>query len=209
MYMIWERFQKLNCQKNNKFSDLKNKILKCNHCERNFGFKPNPVFWGKENSKIVQISQAPSKSVNESLKPFTDLSGKELRNVWYKISEEDFYNTDNFYIVALAHCYPGKDKNGNDKIPPKCCYEMWIKKEIELVDNKIYIIIGAKAAKVFFPAEKFEELVFKNNVLNNKLAIVLPHPSPLNRLWLKKHPDFLESRMIEVRKIIKNTINDK
>ena len=31
---------------------------------------------------------------------------------------------------------------------------------------------------------------FKNNYINDKLTIVLPHPSPLNIKWFKKHPEF-------------------
>lgn len=44
------------------------------------------------------------------------------------IDDNTFYNPKNFYITSLSHCYPGKDKNGNDKIPPKIYYETWIKK---------------------------------------------------------------------------------
>ena len=61
-----------------------------------------------------------------------------------------FYNPDNLFITALAHCYPGKDKMDVIKHHPKICYEKWIKKELEYIDNKLYIIIGAKAAKTFF-----------------------------------------------------------
>ena len=75
-----------------------------------------------------------------------------------------------------------------------------------MVHNKIYVIVGAKAAKAFFGDSPFEELVFNNQELFGKLAIVLPHPSPLNRRWLKKHPLFLESRIKEVRKIIRECI---
>ncbi len=134
------------------------------------------------------------------------MSGKTLKHDWYEISEEDFYNKDNFFIGALAHCYPGKDKNGFDRQPPKCCFKKWIEKELKILDNEIYIIIGAKAAKVFFPNDSFDELVFKNNIWNDKLTIVLPHPSPLNKKWLKDHPWFLEKRILEVRKIIKDCI---
>ena len=126
--------------------------------------------------------------------------------IWYNIDDVDFYNQNNFYITSLAHCYPGKDKNGNDRVPPKICYDTWLKKELELINNKIYIIIGAKAAKVFFPKELFNELVFKNNYINGKIAIVLPHPSPLNIKWFKDNPDFLEKRLLEIRKIIENTL---
>lgn len=188
------------------FAKLKEKIEKCKYCEEKFGFEPHPVFWGNQNSKIVQISQAPSSNVHKSMKPFTDMSGKTLKYEWYQVTDEQFYNKDNFFIGALAHCYPGKDKSGNDKQPPKCCWDKWIKKELQVLNNEIYIIIGAKAAKIFFPDEKYEELIFKDNIWNNKKTIVLPHPSPLNKKWLKDHPIFLEDRIIEIRKIIKEII---
>lgn len=190
------------------FNDLINNLKKCEICKEKFGFKPHPIFLGNINSKIVQISQAPSAKVHESLKPFTDQSGRKLKYEWYKISDETFYNPNNFYIAALAHCYPGKDNRGNDRNPPKICYETWLIKELNYINNKIYVIIGAKAAKVFFPNEKFNDLIFKNNYLNNKLAIVLPHPSPLNIRWFKKYPEFYEKRLYEIQKIISKALNE-
>lgn len=188
------------------FEELKKEIEKCRYCQEKFGFEPHPVFWGKVDSKIVQISQAPSNNVHKSMKPFTDMSGKTLKYEWYQITDEKFYDQNNFFIGALAHCYPGKDKSGNDRQPPKCCFDRWVEKELKLLDNKIYIFIGAKSAKMFFPNENFEDLVFKNNIWNDKLAIVLPHPSPLNKKWLKDHPEFLNKRIYEIRKIIEETI---
>ncbi len=186
---------------------MKQEIKNCRDCETLFGFRPNPVVWGNEYSKIVQISQAPSLKVHESGKPFTDMSGKTLKYEWYQISEDDFYNEDNFYIAAMAHCYPGKDKHGNDRQPPKQCFEKWVEKEIKLVHNEIYIVIGAKAAASFFPDQPFERLVFENQIWNNKLTFVLPHPSPLNRRWIKSHPEFTEKRLPEIRGIIHQIIN--
>ena len=92
---------------------------------------------------------------------------------------------------------------------PKVCYETWIKKELEYINNKLYVIIGAKAAKVFFPKENFNELIFKNNYINRKSTIVLPHSSPLNIRWFKKHPEFMENRILEVRKIINDVLKNK
>lgn len=189
------------------FDKLIIELKRCDICKERFGFEPHPVVFGNINSKIVQISQAPSATVYQTLKPFTDLSGKKLKYDWYKISDEIFYNSNNFYITSLAHCYPGKDKNGNDRVPPKVCYEKWVKKEIEYVNNKLYIVIGSKAAKVFFPREKFNNLVFKNNYINGKLTIVLPHPSPLNIKWFKDHPEFMNERIYEVRNIINKTLD--
>ena len=193
---------------NKEFDKLISEIKKCKICQDRFGFEPHPVVLGNVNSKIVQISQAPSATVHNTLKPFTDMSGKRLKYEWYKIDDETFYNPDNFYIAALSHCYPGKDKNGNDKIPPKICYEKWVKKELEYINNKLYILIGTKAAKVFFPKDNFNELVFKNNYINGKLTLVLPHPSPLNIKWFKDHPEFMDNRIIKIRKIINEVLNN-
>lgn len=191
------------------FNSLIENIKKCDICKNKFGFQPHPIILGNINSKIVQISQAPSATVHKTLKPFTDQSGKKLKYEWYMINDDTFYNPNYFYIAALAHCYPGKDKNGNDRTPPKICYETWIKKELEFINNKLYIIIGAKAAKVFFPKENFNELIFKDNYINEKRTIVLPHPSPLNIKWFKDHPDFMNKRIVEVRKIIYDILEEK
>lgn len=193
--------------KNVNFEEFICNLKKCVLCKDEFGFTPHPVVFGNEYSKIVQISQAPSKTVDFTLKPFTDKSGEKLKYEWYKIDDDVFYNPDNFYITSLAHCYPGKDSCGNDRMPPKICYDTWVKNEIKYVKNKLYIIVGAKAAKVCFPNENFNDLVFKNNYINEKLAIVLPHPSPLNKKWFKDHPNFMEKRVIEVRCIINDVLN--
>ena len=191
------------------FEKLIIELKRCEICKDKFGFEPHPIILGNVHSKIVQISQAPSATVHKTLKPFTDQSGKKLKYEWYQVNDDIFYNPNNFYITALAHCYPGKDKNGNDRLPPKVCYDTWIKKELECIDNKLYIIIGAKSAKVFFPNEIFNELIFKNNYINNKLALVLPHPSPLNIKWFKDHPEFMSKRILEIRKIINDVLKEK
>lgn len=188
------------------FEELKVQIEKCRLCQEKFGFEPHPVIFGNQNAKIVQISQAPSANVHITRKPFTDLSGKKLKYEWYDVDDKTFYNEDNFYIASLAHCFPGKNPNGGDRLPPKICYEMWIKKEIELVNNQLYIIIGSKAANIFFPGENYNELIFKNNSMNGKLAIVLPHPSPLNIKWFKDNPKFYEERLIEIKNIVKEVL---
>lgn len=188
------------------FDKLKKEILNCKECQNIFDFEPHPVIFGNQNSKIVQISQAPSANVHITKKPFTDQSGNKLKYEWYQISDNDFYNESNFYITALSHCYPGKTKNGGDKLPPKICYEKWIKKELELINNDLYVIIGAKAAHIFFPNEEYNDLIFKDNTLYGKKAIVLPHPSPLNIKWFKDNPDFNKKRIYEIRDIVKDII---
>ena len=184
------------------FEDLKAEIRRCRYCAERFGFEPHPVVWGNGNAKIMQISQAPSQKVHQSLKPFDDASGKKLRNEWYRISDEDFYNPGHFYITATAHCYPGKNPHGGDRLPPKVCAPKWLHREVALAENEIFILIGAKAAEVFFPKRDFSALVFEDQSIGGKPAYVLPHPSPLNVKWFKDHPEFENSRIQKVAKAV-------
>jgi len=184
------------------FEELKNDILACRDCREKFGFEPIPIVRGTANSKILQISQAPSKTVHLTKKPFNDLSGNRLKFEWYQITDDIFYNEENFYITALAHCFPGKSANGGDRSPPIACAKKWLHREIEVVDNEIFVIIGQKAAKFIFPDDRFEDLIFKDNILNGKPAFVMPHPSPLNIKWFKDHPEFEAGRVITIREKI-------
>lgn len=194
---------------NKHFTVLKNDILNCRDCQEVFGFKPNPIFWGNENAKIVHVSQAPSKNVHNTSKRFNDLSGKKLMS-WYQINEETFFNPDLFYITAISHCFPGKAANGGDIRPPRDCAKKWLLNEIAVVNNELYLIVGREATNFLFPHKEFKELVFENQTLNNKPAFILPHPSPLNIKWFKNNPQFLEKRLPEIRKIINNLIiNEK
>ena len=193
-------------QKNNQnqtnLVQLQNQILQCRFCQEDFGFEPHPVIQGNSGAKIMQISQAPSKNVHETGRPFDDASGKKLRKEWYGISDEDFYNPDFFYIVSMAHCYPGKSPGGGDRRPPKICSRQWLVKEMALVENEIYIIIGSYAAEFFFPGQKITTLAFEDKKINGKPAYILPHPSPLNMKWFKDYPEFTERRVLEIRKAV-------
>lgn len=192
-----------------KLQNLRRQISECRICKEEFGFEPRPVTWGNPDAKILHISQAPGRKVHEIGRPFSDLSGKTLRNDWYQISEEDFYDPDQFYFTTMAHCFPGKGNRGNyDRKPPKRCFDLWTRKEIELMkDCQLILVVGSEAASRLFPNRKLSELVFEDLSLNNKPCYVLPHPSPLNRIWLKNHPEFEKSRLPEIRKRIHEVLS--
>ena len=59
------------------FDKLKEELLSCQKCKDIFENEPRPVFQGNQNSIIMQISQAPSKKVMETGKPFNDASGRK------------------------------------------------------------------------------------------------------------------------------------
>lgn len=187
-------------------SGLRHAIEACRLCEADFGFTPRPVVRGNPAARIMQISQAPSRTAHGTGLPFDDASGRTLRHDWYQIDDDTFYNEDNFYITALGHCYPGRAPHGGDRPPPKRCAQTWLEKEMDAVDNRIYILIGGHAAGYFFPREKLSSLVWRDVTLRGKPAYVLPHPSPLNVRWFKANPAYFDERLPVVRAAVKEAL---
>ena len=57
---------------NHTFLNLREQILSCRQCQSDFGFEPHPIVFGNPSAKIMQISQAPSRTVHNTGKPFND-----------------------------------------------------------------------------------------------------------------------------------------
>ncbi len=176
---------------------LQAQLRACRHCEGML--EPRPVVHGNPGAPILQVSQAPGKKVHETRIPFNDASGRRLRQDWYQISDAQFYDPDLFYITSMGHCYPGKGKTG-DKKPPRCCFDMWTRREIELKPGtRMMLVIGREAASRLFPKREFTELVFQDQEYDGIPCYVLPHPSPLNVRWFRMHPEFETQRMPVIR----------
>lgn len=163
-------------------------------------------FWGNQTAKIVSVSQAPSQSVIKNQKPFSDKSGEKLRRSWYQVSDEVFYNPNNFYFTAIGMYFPGKDKKGGDLKPSFKWAREWLLPELSYLKPKLFLILGRLAADFFFPKIKFEYLVFTNQQINGTTTIVLPHPSPINIKWFKDHPEFERTRLAVVRKHVHSAL---
>lgn len=184
------------------FQAVREGILRCRLCEKKFGFEPHPVVFGNADAPIVQISQAPSRHVHLTRKPFDDASGRTLRGQWYRIPDDVFYDPGRFFITSMGHCYPGKAPGGGDRPPPAVCARTWMWRELATVRNSLYVIIGSRAARFFFPERAFPDAVFHDQRIDGKPAFVLPHPSPLNSRWFAHYPHFMEERIAEVRRAV-------
>lgn len=170
----------------NLYSDIKN----CTLCADKLAHKPNPVMQFSENSKIVIVGQAPGVKVHNSGIPWHDQSGKRLRQ-WLNVSKDVFYNTDNFAIVPMGFCYPGKGKSG-DLPPLKICAKTWHSKVFKQFTNKpLVLLIGAYAQNYYLVKDGknlTERVLHAEEYLPKYFP--LPHPSPRNEFWIKKNPWF-------------------
>ena len=79
-----------NEERREQFERLKVQLQNCREYRQQIKDEPRPVFQGNLDSKIFQISQAPSRRVMETGLPFNDASGKKLKQEWYQITDAEF-----------------------------------------------------------------------------------------------------------------------
>lgn len=177
-------------------------IRDCRVCEDHLPLGPNPIIEATKKSKIVLISQAPGRVVHNSRKAWYDQSGKKLRE-WLDVDEETFYNPDNFAILPMGFCYPGKAKSG-DLPPRKECAPLWheaVWRELKNVELKI--LIGSYAGNYYLNDNR--NLTEKVQNYKDYLPEFwpVPHPSPVNRFWRIKNPWFEEEVIPEFQQKVK------
>lgn len=139
------------------------------------------------SAKILVVGQAPGTKVHNSGIPWNDQSGILLRQ-WLNVSDELFYNPKIFAIIPMGFCYPGKGKSG-DLAPRPECGKTWHHPLNQVLPNiQLTLLIGAYAQKFYLASNKKKNLTetVKNYMEYLPKFFPLPHPSPRNRLWLKK-----------------------
>ncbi len=177
---------------------LLSEIKDCRICEKHLPLGPRPVVTGHPDSKIVIIGQAPGTKVHASGVPWDDASGKELRR-WLDITPEIFYDTSKIAIVPMGFCYPGKGKSGD--LPPRPeCAPQWHK---ELLTNmpkvELTLLIGMYSQKYYLKdlAKRTLTETVQNYEEYLPTYLPLPHPSPRNRIWMKRN-DWFEAEVIPI-----------
>ena len=188
---------------NNLIQDIK----ACQICKAHLPLGPKPIIWLNEKSKILIIGQAPGTKVHESGIPWNDESGKKLRN-WLGVDEEQFYDPDLFGIMPMGFCYPGKGKSGD--LPPRPeCAPQWHQQIISgLKQVKLALLIGQYAQKYYLKNWDWMSLTETVKHYDEYLPYFfpLPHPSPRNRIWLKRNPWFEKSVVPTLQKRVKKII---
>ncbi len=164
---------------------------------------PNPVLRASASAKILIVGQAPGTRVHASGIPWNDPSGDKLRD-WLQLDSTTFYDESLLAIVPMGFCYPGKGKSGD--LPPRSeCAATWHEKIMALLPNIQCTLLIGQYARSHYLTDNFVTLT--ERVLHWQefapAIYVLPHPSPRNRIWLKRNPWF----EAEVLPHLQSTIN--
>ena len=184
--------------------DLITQIKNCTICRAHLVDGCRPVFAVHPQSRIIIIGQAPGRKVHESGVPWQDKSGENLR-AWLDVTEEDFYDKQLFAIVPMGFCFPGTGKTG-DLPPRKECAPQWHKTLLKNMPQvQLTLLIGQYAQKYYLGKDAKKNLTHTVQHFQEYLPryFPLPHPSPRNNIWMKKHPWFKKDLLPILKKKIK------
>lgn len=183
---------------------LVQEIRNCNVCKVHLPCEPKPIISVHPKSKILLIGQAPGTKVQNSGIPWDDASGKELRR-WLGVTNEQFYNTENFGILPMGFCFPGIGISGDMPPRPECA-PLWHHQVLEqLPELKLIILIGSYAQKYYLKnalPTLTENVKHFEKFLPNYFPLV--HPSPRNKIWQKRNPWFEK----DVISILRDKVNE-
>ena len=179
---------------------LLEEIKSCTVCSSFFIHEPRPVVKASSEAKLLIIGQAPGRRVHESGVPWDDASGRNLRD-WLGISDDVFYDESKVALVPMGFCYPGSGKSGD--LPPRPeCAPLWHERLLnECKSIKLTLLVGQYAQKYYLKDKVKPSLTETVKAYQDYLPdqLPLPHPSPRNRIWMKKNEWFVRELLPELK----------
>jgi uracil-DNA glycosylase len=191
------------CTSPDKMDKLLKKMQRCEVCKEYLPLGPRPVVQLNKFSKIVIISQAPSRRVHETGIPWNDASGNKLR-AWMNVSNETFYDPACISILPMGFCYPGKGVCGD--LPPRPeCAPLWHPQVFKYFENKPMILLVGQYAQRYYLKNNFKGSLtetVRSYASYLPSYFPLPHPSPRNQNWVIINPWFMKEAVPELQKRI-------
>ena len=165
----------------------------CDICKAHLPLGPRPVFQISPTARILVAGQAPGRRVHETGLPFNDPSGDRLRS-WMGIDRATFYDAAKIAIIPMGFCYPGTGKSGDLPPRPECAPKWRDRLLAFLPDIQVTLAIGQYAQAWHLGKQQKDSLTETVKAWKDywPKILVLPHPSPRNKLWLRKNPWFEE-----------------
>ncbi|MFT5539128.1 MAG: uracil-DNA glycosylase [Alphaproteobacteria bacterium] len=182
----------------------------CRICEVHLPLGPRPVLRASATARLLIIGQAPGTKVHETGIPFNDPSGDRLRD-WLGLDREAFYDESFLAIVPMGFCYPGKGSSGDAPPRPECAPQWHAPLRAAMPKIGLTLLVGAYAQAHYLGEKRGKTLADTTRNYRAYLPEFLPtpHPSPRNRLWLRKNPWFEAEVVPDLRKRVKALLKKK
>ena len=181
-------------------------VRECTICAPRLSLGPRPVLQAHEDSRVLIAGQAPGRRVHASGVPFDDPSGDRLRE-WMGVDRETFYDPRSVAILPMGFCYPGSGRSGD--LPPRAeCAPAWRAQLLaRLPKLRLTLVLGAYAQAWHLPDV---DTTVTDTVARWRdflpAIIPLPHPSPRNRIWLRRNPWFEEEVLPVLRERVRQSL---
>jgi uracil-DNA glycosylase len=166
-------------------------VRACRLCAPHLPLGPRPVLRAGATARLLIVGQAPGTRVHETGIPWNDPSGDRLRD-WLAVDRETFYDEARIAIIPAGFCYPGR-KGGGDAPPRPECAPRWHPPLLAALPAIELILLVGQYAQAFYLGTQ------RRRTLADTVAhwqqygpryLPLPHPSPRNRLWLRRNAWF-------------------
>ncbi len=173
--------------------ELKEEVLKCNKCS--LAKTRNSVIFGEGNSHapIFIIAEAPGKEEDLQGRPFVGYSGQLLDKI---LDACGFTRTRHVYISNILKCRPPGNRTPLPEEIELC--KPFLLQQIELINPKIIILLGATALKTMIGQEMRITKIRGNWIhWENRLVMPVYHPSALLR-----NPELKRDTWEDFKKIV-------
>jgi len=184
-------------------------VAACTECAAHLPHGPRPVLRAGGRARVLVVGQAPGRRVHATGIPWNDPSGVRLRQ-WLDVDEATFYDTERFAIVPMGFCYPGHGRSGD--LPPRPeCAPLWHARLRARMPRVRLTLLLSRYALEHYLGERAKPSVAETVRAWRDYApdfVPLPHPSPRNNLWLRKHPWFEREVVPDLRRRVREALDD-
>jgi len=163
---------------------------------------------GSLEAKIVFIGEAPGRNEDLQKRPFVGAAGKLLNEMLESIGLQ----RENVYITNIVKYRP---PNNRDPLPEEIeANAPLLKRELEIIQPKLIVILGRHAMNNFFPNLKISQSHGQAKRLGEQVYYILYHPAAalyqgsLKEILMKEFkriPQILE----KINELSKNEENNK
>jgi len=157
----------------------------CRRClEAGYPIEPPPVVHRVDTRRAYLFGLAPGAVESERGLPWQGRAGATLRR-WLRMDEGEFFAS--FYCASVTRCYPGKDPSGRGDRAATAAEQSlcasWTEGELRLLQPALVVTVGLTPARRLLRLRSLAEGVGKSYLLNDAIAVPLPHPSGASA-WL-------------------------